>query len=93
MCCVIPSRAFNDRPLGLRFDENSDDLADECIHNADVRKLTELIDRLDPDNRRFVYLRYAEEMGYKEIGELLNISGRTPLKTRTAARQEAQKTV
>lgn len=55
-------------------DENSDDLADECIHNADVRKLTELIDRLDPDNRRFVYLRYAEEMGYKEIGELLNIS-------------------
>lgn len=44
------------------------------IHNADVRKLTELIDRLDPDDRRFVYLRYAEEMGYKEIGELLNIS-------------------
>ena len=28
-------------------DESSDDLADECIHNADVRKLTELIDRLD----------------------------------------------
>lgn len=55
-------------------DESSDDLADECIHNADVRKLTELIDRLDPDDRRFVYLRYAEEMGYKEIGELLNIS-------------------
>lgn len=37
-------------------------------------KLTELIDRLDPDDRRFVYLRYAEEMGHKEIGELLNIS-------------------
>lgn len=55
-------------------DENSDDLADECIHNADVHKLTELIDRLAPDDRRFVYLRYAEEMGYKEIGELLNIS-------------------
>ena len=48
-------------------DESSDDLADECIHNADVRKLTELIDRLDPDDRR-------EEMGHKEIGELLNIS-------------------
>lgn len=55
-------------------DENSDDLADECIHNADVHKLTELIDRLAPDDRRFVYLRYAEEMGYKETGELLNIS-------------------
>lgn len=55
-------------------DECSDDLADECIRNADVRRLTGLIDRLDPDDRRFVYLRYAEEMGYKEIGQLLNIS-------------------
>lgn len=55
-------------------DESSDDLADECIHKADVRKLSGLIDRLDPDDRRFVYLRYAEEMEYKEIGRLLNIS-------------------
>lgn len=55
-------------------DESSDDLADECIRNADVRRLTGLIDRLDPDDRRFVYLRYAEEMEYKEIGRLLNIS-------------------
>lgn len=55
-------------------DECSDDLADECIRNADVRRLTGLIDRLDPDDRRFVYLRYAEEMGYKEIGQLMNIS-------------------
>ena len=42
--------------------ENSDSLADEFIHNADVRKLAELMDRL------------AQEMGYKEIGTLLNIS-------------------
>lgn len=55
-------------------DECSDDLADECIRNADVQKLSGLIDRLDPDDRRFVYLRYAEEMGYKEIGQLMNIS-------------------
>lgn len=54
--------------------ENSDSLADEFIHNADVRKLAELMDRLDPDDRRFLYLRYAQEMGYKEIGTLLNIS-------------------
>ena len=50
------------------------DLTDECIHNADVRKLTELMDWLDPDDRRFLYLRYTQEMGYKEIGTLLNIS-------------------
>lgn len=55
-------------------DESSDDLADECIRNADVYKLSGLIDRLDPDDRCFVYLRYAEEMEYKEIGRLLNIS-------------------
>lgn len=54
--------------------EYSDSLADEFIHNADVRKLAELMDRLDPDDRRFLYLRYAQEMGYKEIGTLLNIS-------------------
>ena len=67
-------------------DENADDPADECIYNADVRKLTELIDRLDPDGRRLVYLRYVEEMGYKEIGELLNI-------TEDAAKKRGQRLV
>lgn len=55
-------------------DESCDDIADECIRNADVHKLSEMIDRLDADERRLVYLRYAEQMGYKEIGQLLNIS-------------------
>lgn len=54
--------------------ENTDDIADECIHNADIHRLTELIDLLDPDERHFIYLRYTLEMGYREIGELLNIS-------------------
>lgn len=56
------------------LDEDTDDIADECIRNADVHRLAELIDRLDADERRLVYLRYAEQMGYKEIGQLLNIS-------------------
>ncbi len=56
------------------LDEDTDDIADECIRNADVDRLAELIDRLDADERRLVYLRYAEQMGYKEIGQLLNIS-------------------
>ena len=55
-------------------DESTDDVADECIHNADVHKLTEVIDQLDPDERHFIYLRYTLEMGYREISELLNIS-------------------
>ena len=54
--------------------ENADDIADECIHNADVHKLAEAIDKLAPDDRHFIYLRYTQEMGYREIGELLNIS-------------------
>ena len=54
-------------------DEDTDDIADECIHNADVHRLTEVIDQLDPDDRHFIYLRYTLEMGYREIGELLLI--------------------
>lgn len=61
-------------------DENTDDIADECIHNADVHRLTEVIDQLDPDERHFIYLRYTLEMGYRELGELLNISEDTAKK-------------
>ena len=39
-----------------------------------ILRLTEVIDQLDPDDRHFIYLRYTLEMGYREIGELLNIS-------------------
>lgn len=61
-------------------DEKADDIADECIHNADVQKLIAIIDRLDPDEQRFIHLRYALEMGYREIGELLDISEDTAKK-------------
>lgn len=54
--------------------EGTDDVADECIHNADVHRLTAVIDNLASDERQFIYLRFTLEMGYKEIGELLNIS-------------------
>lgn len=55
-------------------EENTDDVADECIHDADVHGLTTLIEQLTSDERHFIYLRYTMEMGYKEIGKLLNIS-------------------
>ena len=55
-------------------DEDTDDIEDECIHDADVHRLTVIIDQLEPDERHFIYLRYTLEMGYREIGELLNIS-------------------
>lgn len=61
-------------------DENSDDVADGCIHNADIDRLTEIINQLDPNERHFIYLRYTMEMGYREIGELLNISEDTAKK-------------
>lgn len=37
-------------------DEDTDDIEDECIHNADVHRLTEVIDQLNPDDRHFIYL-------------------------------------
>ena len=55
-------------------DADTGDIADECIHNADVHRLTAVIDRLDPDEQHFIHLRYTLEMGYREIGGLLNIS-------------------
>lgn len=39
-----------------------------------MHRLSKVIDSLDPDDSRFLYLRYTQEMGYKEIGTLLNIS-------------------
>ena len=62
------------------LDENADDVANECICNADVHKLTEVINLLTIEERHFIYLRYTMEMGYKEIGELLNISEDTAKK-------------
>lgn len=61
-------------------DKNTDDIEEACIHNADVHRLTEIINQLDFDERRFIYLRYTLEMGYREIGELLNISEDTAKK-------------
>lgn len=55
-------------------DQKRGQVEDECIHNADVHRLTEVINQLNPDDRHFIYLRYTLEMGYSEIGELLNIS-------------------
>lgn len=55
-------------------DQGICNVEDTCIHNADIHKLTELIDQLDPADRNFIYLRYTLEMGYREIGALLNIS-------------------
>ena len=61
-------------------DKNPDDLEEECIHNADVNRLTGLLDQLECDERNFIYLRYTLEMGYKEIGKLLNITEDTAKK-------------
>ena len=61
--------------------------------NADVRKLTELMDWLDPDDRRFLYLRYTQEMGYKEYWNVAEHLRGCRKKARAAAYQETPKTV
>lgn len=60
-------------PDGILSD-SAYDVEDECIHNADAKKMAGLIDRLDPYEKHFIYLRYTQEMGYKEIAELMNVS-------------------
>ena len=55
--------------------ENSaNDMEEALIHDADVHRLTEILDQIDLDERQFIYLRYTLEMGYREISELLNIT-------------------
>lgn len=68
-------------PQSVHFDcwdnipnEREDAVVDECIRNADIHRLAEVIDQLASDDRYFIYLRYTLEMGYREIGELLSIS-------------------
>lgn len=57
-----------------------DDVEDACIRHADAQRMCELIDTLPSEDKRLVQMRYAMEMGYAEIGELLGISEDTARK-------------
>lgn len=55
-------------------DESTQNIEGKCIYDEDIQRLAGLIDRLEPDEQQFIYLRYTEDMGYGELGRLLGIS-------------------
>lgn len=54
--------------------EKSPSAEEQQLRHAEAESLSELIDTLPLEYRRLIHLRYALEMGYKEIGMLLGIS-------------------
>ncbi len=55
-------------------DESEPSFEDAYIKRSDILKLSELIDMLTQEDKLLIQMKYAQEMGYAEIGALLGIS-------------------
>ncbi len=55
-------------------DESAESFEDICINQTNVRTLADLLDQLSEEERKLIQLKYAQDMGYLEIGKLLGIS-------------------
>lgn len=72
--------------------ELSADTAEEVFfQNHDRERLLELMRKLSTEDRYLLELRFGEEMPYKEIGALLNISEITARKRQQRALEKLQK--
>ncbi|MDF3004506.1 MAG: sigma-70 family polymerase sigma factor [Oscillospiraceae bacterium] len=58
----------------------SSEVEDAWIHNIDRKQLLLAIDRLSGADKHLVYLRYANDMSFKEIAALLGVSEQTAQK-------------
>lgn len=67
-------------------DESVEKFEDIYINKANIQRLSELIDELSQEERELIQLRYAQDMGYAEIGALLDI-------TEEAAKKRGQRVV
>lgn len=67
-------------------DESVDKFEDIYINKANIQRLSELIDKLPQEDQILIQLRYAQDMGYAEIGVLLGI-------TEEAAKKRGQRIV
>lgn len=54
--------------------EQANSPEEEYISIAEVQEMKELLSRLSQEERQFIHLRYANEMGYEAIGKLLGLS-------------------
>lgn len=61
-------------------DEQSNNPEDEYIKSTEIQKMSALLLHLSEEERHLVYLRYVDDMGYEDIGKLLEIPGETAKK-------------
>lgn len=59
---------------------NYSEIEDAWIQNIDRKQLLLAIDRLSGEEKHLVYLRYANDMSFKEIAALLDVSEQTAQK-------------
>lgn len=59
---------------------HSSEVEDAWIHNIDRKQLLLAVDKLFGEEKHLVYLRYANEMSFKDIAALLGVSEQTAQK-------------
>lgn len=62
------------------------DMEDQIIREADVGRLTELIEKLPDEEKRIIYMHYVVRLGYARIGKQLGVS-------EEAARKRGQRVI
>lgn len=67
-------------------DESVENFEDIYINKANIQRLSELINELPQEDRILIQLRYAQDMGYAEIGVMLGI-------TEEAAKKRGQRII
>lgn len=55
-------------------DENDYDIEEEYIKMTDMKKLLSCIDKLSDEEKIIIHLRFINDMRFKEIAELLDVS-------------------
>ena len=58
----------------LSISNGKDNIENEYLKTADKEKLLACIDKLSEEERYLIYLRFVNEMKFKDIGKLLDIS-------------------
>lgn len=58
----------------LDQEDESSYIEDEYIQNVDKKRLLSYINRLSDEDKHLIYLRFIYEMGFKQIGDLMDIT-------------------
>lgn len=66
--------------MNERWEDSSSSPEEECIRGSEQAMLCGVLNQLAEEEQKLIILRHIHNMGYKEIGTLLNISEETAKK-------------